>query len=343
MTTDVKLYDGEEDTPFQLATADLTIPASASTSAGCTDNDDCEWTNIAGVRYVLNTLFNIKYQITSREYARSAPIVSHPYLYQGSFEYPSYFGHFRKYLVTEANAESAEWDTADAGHITNANTNNSDGRKLYTAELSGGDWSKINFDVGNLSHLNNFLIVTPEDGDNDDEEKVITRVRGKKWDYDNSQWVERANKLGGIMHSAPAIVDHNSRTGSRDEVAYVGDLYGMLSGHLSRATCCGSSKTTAPIPTRPRTLPLWTAPLRSRTSSMTMTATRVLLTSGAPSWFALRAGGAIIFLPLMLPTPTTGRCSGKLRLIPFCTIPVLEASPLEPRYSVKPGKRPLRW
>ena len=242
-TTDVKLYDSEADTPFGLATADFTVLAPEDTSAGCTDNDDCEWENIAGVRYVLNTLFNIKYQIQNKEYARSAPIVSHPYLYQGSFEYPSYYGHFRKYLVTTEYAEGAEkvavWDTAAAGHITNANNNNTDGRKLYTAELSGGDWSKINFDAGNLSNLSNFLSVTPEDGDNDDEENVITRVRGKDWDYDSSQWVERANKLGGIMHSAPAIVDHNSRTGSRDEVAYVGDLYGMLH---AIATASGNEK-----------------------------------------------------------------------------------------------------
>jgi Tfp pilus tip-associated adhesin PilY1 len=41
------------------------------------------------------------------------------------------------------------------------------------------------------------------------------------------------------MHSAPAIVDHNSRTGSRDEVAYVGDLYGMLH---AIATASGNEK-----------------------------------------------------------------------------------------------------
>jgi hypothetical protein len=230
--TDVKLFDGEQGSPLVLAPSAFTIKAGETTSAGCTNNDDCAWTNIAGVRYVLNTLFNIKYQITSKEYARSAPIVNHPYLYQGSFEYPSYFGHFRKYLVTEDYAEGEEkvavWDTAGSGHITNANSANSDGRKVYTAALSNGAWSKVNFDAGNLSNLNNYLSVTPEDGDTDDEEKVVTRVRGKNWDYDNGQWVERANKLGGIEHSAPAIVDHNSRTGSRDEVAYVGDLYGML-------------------------------------------------------------------------------------------------------------------
>jgi Tfp pilus tip-associated adhesin PilY1 len=226
-TTDVRLYDGEANTPFGLATAGFTVPASASTSAGCTDNDDCEWKNIAGVRYVLNTLFNIKYQIQSREYARSAPIVKHPWLYQGSFEYPSYFGHFRRYDVTmTAEDKVADWDTADAG-IANANNNNSDGRKVYTAELSGGTWSPIPFDETKVSDLDDLLAVTPG-GDTNDELAVITRVRGKYWNSDNSQWVERANKLGGIMHSAPAIVDHNSRTGSRDEVAYVGDLYGML-------------------------------------------------------------------------------------------------------------------
>jgi Tfp pilus tip-associated adhesin PilY1 len=208
---------------------DFTIQAHEATpSAGCTNNDDCEWTNIAGVRYVLNTLFNIKYQIQSREYARSAPIVKHPWLYQGSFEYPSYFGHFRRYDVTMTAAEmDADWDTADAGHIADANDYNDNGRKVYTAELSAGTWTPIPFDETKLLDLDDLLDVTPG-GDTNDELAVITRVRGKYWNSDNSQWVERANKLGGIMHSAPAIVDHNSRTGSRDEVAYVGDLYGML-------------------------------------------------------------------------------------------------------------------
>ena len=227
-TTDVRLYDGEANTPFGLATAGFAIPALATTSAGCTDNDDCDWKNIAGVRYVLNTLFNIKYQIQSREYARSAPIVKHPWLYQGSFEYPSYFGHFRRYDVTMTAAEmDADWDTADAGHIADANDYNDNGRKVYTAELSAGTWTPIPFDETKLLDLDDLLDVTPG-GDTNDELAVITRVRGKYWNSDNSQWVERANKLGGIMHSAPAIVDHNSRTGSRDEVAYVGDLYGML-------------------------------------------------------------------------------------------------------------------
>ena len=77
---------GEPSEPF------FSEAASGGESASCTNNDDCSWKNIAGVRYVLNTIFNIKYQDLVNEYVRSSPIVKHPYLYQGSFEYPSYFG-----------------------------------------------------------------------------------------------------------------------------------------------------------------------------------------------------------------------------------------------------------
>jgi len=237
-----ELYDGPEvASGIELAMTDFPIEAAGGGElAGCTNNDDCSWRNIAGVRYALNTVFSVKYQLQSTEYVRSTPIVNHPYLYQGSFEYPSYLGHFRKYDVTKAAvmdgegnevAPDPEWDTADAGHIADANTGNADGRKVYTAELLGdGAWSKTPFDAtsGQIIKLNAPLGVTPGDGDTSDEEAVITRVRGKRWDRDSSQWVERSNKLGGIMHSAPAIVNPNSRAAGRDEVAYVGDLYGML-------------------------------------------------------------------------------------------------------------------
>jgi hypothetical protein len=71
---------------------------------GCADNSDCSWDNIAGVRYVLNTLFNIKFHTSPSEYVRAAPVIKHPYLYQGSFDYPSYRGHFRRYDVTLSEA-----------------------------------------------------------------------------------------------------------------------------------------------------------------------------------------------------------------------------------------------
>jgi hypothetical protein len=196
-------------------------------AAGCTDNQNCSWRSVGAVRYILNTLFNIKFSILSREYVRAAPIIDQPYLYQGSFEYPSYEGHFRRYDVTDEGA-TADWDTAD-GRITAPNNGNSDGRKIYTAKQNeDGSWAIINFDAANVAQLDAALNVTPGSGDYDDEDAVIKRVRGHIWDADNSQWIERTNKLGAIMHSAPVIVSSNSRTGTRTGMAYVGDLYGML-------------------------------------------------------------------------------------------------------------------
>ena len=205
----------------------------ATEPVGCTSNADCNWDNIGAVRYVLNTLFNIKYQIASHEYVRSAPIVAHPWLYQGTFEHPSYFGHFRRFNV-EADNPAADWDTALSNRVLPASTGNAAGREVYTAKNDGGDWSKINFDAANVDALTAGLDVTPGNGDTADEIKVIERLRGRDWDYDNSAYVEQEhNKLGGIMHSSPVIIrsdDKDSRFSStnRPEVAYVGDLYGML-------------------------------------------------------------------------------------------------------------------
>jgi tRNA threonylcarbamoyladenosine modification (KEOPS) complex Pcc1 subunit len=226
--TDVVLYSGLDDTPFivHITDNDLTIDAFVAeeeAGVGCTNNSDCEWNSIAGVRYVLNTLFNIKFQIVSHEYVRAAPVISYPHLYQGSFEYPSYEGHFRRFDVVSGSGDpdDADWNTAD-GHISVPGS-----RHIYTSKNVDGSWSKVEFKIVNMDQLRVPLDVTPGDGDDTDEEAVIERVRGKFWSSDTG-WNERVNKLGGIMHSAPVIVTSNARTGSRTEIAYVGDLYGML-------------------------------------------------------------------------------------------------------------------
>jgi len=205
-------------------------PPSPAVETGCTNNSGCEFKNLAGVRYVLNTLFNIKYQVTSHEYVRSAPIVAHPWLYQGTFEHPSYFGHFRRFNVEDEDP-AADWDTALGNRVLPASTGNAAGRKVYTGAYDDitDDWSKINFDAANVVALTAGLDVE-DNADTADEIKVIERLRGRDWDYDISEYVEQDhNKLGGIMHSAPVVIRAgNSRVGSRSEVAYVGDLYGML-------------------------------------------------------------------------------------------------------------------
>jgi hypothetical protein len=201
---------------------------------GCSDNDDCEVKNIAGVRYVLNTLFNIKYQLSSREYVRAAPTIAHPYLYQGSFEYPNYRGHFRRYDVTRSHTgdsiDYSDWDTADGGIQDAAGDNgDTDARRVYTSRNVNGSWSITDFDPGNIDILRSALDVTPTNDDDSDEIAVIKHIRGLTWFSEQNQWAETGNKLGAIMHSAPAIVGSDGRAGgSRTEMAYVGDLHGML-------------------------------------------------------------------------------------------------------------------
>jgi hypothetical protein len=295
--TDVKHQDAATDQPLDLAIADRSFiierdPVTVSGAAGCAQNDDCEWKNIAGVRYILNTLFDIKYQITDNEteppdpsedegsdppdtgedegseppdtgedegseppdpveFVRSAPIVAHPWLYQGSFEYPGYFGHFRRYNV-EDNSPVQAWDTAaggipDAGAgtpDTDTGIDDIDDRAVYTAQYEvytdqyGQEqktWEKIDFDSGNVDAL------MPEMGVTSQVEaiEVINRLRGKDGDGESDVWVERNHpaspayrgNFGGIMHSAPAIVSsgaNDTRFTGRQEIAYVGDLYGLL-------------------------------------------------------------------------------------------------------------------
>jgi Tfp pilus tip-associated adhesin PilY1 len=101
---------------------------------------------------------------------------------------------------------------------------------VYTAKKNAdGSWSKMNFDTGNLANLCGPLNITPTVCDDGDERDVIERVRGQYWNSTTAQWFELSNKLGAIMHSAPAIIGGEQRTGgSRTEIAYVGSLDGML-------------------------------------------------------------------------------------------------------------------
>jgi hypothetical protein len=242
--TDVKHYDEKDGSAsvFSLSTPDFVIDevppdyadsGGTAPAVGCTENAGCEPKNLAGVRYVLNTLFNIKYEQISHEYVRSAPIVAHPYLYQGTFEHPSYRGHFRRFNVEDDDPD-ADYNTAAPGKIKDAKNHNPEGRKVYTARYDAdtGDWLTIDFDATQVDTLVSAgLVVDPDDGDTTDEVKVIERLRGREWDDAQSKYVELPNKLGGIMHSAPVIVrdnSHDSRFANREEMAYVGDVYGML-------------------------------------------------------------------------------------------------------------------
>jgi len=256
--TDTKHLDDDTEQTLKLdIKEDFTIAPSAGSSAGtgCTQNHSCEYTNLAGVRYILNTLFDIKYQRGHSMFTRAAPVVSHPYLYQGYFAYESHpqpwvtedlVGHFRRFDMTQAVPASGvpvwDWDTAskDANGtplIPLAATDNSDGRRVYTAEKdANANFTKLEFDTGSIDDLRVPLDLTPDEtgtDKDDDEKQLINKVRGKRWNYTITpgEYVDDPNRLGPIMHSAPVIVRSSAkdnRYSSRPEVAYVGDLDGML-------------------------------------------------------------------------------------------------------------------
>jgi hypothetical protein len=226
---DEELHNHKDPSGTRLIMSDFTINATIYPGAPATDNNDCTPDDIGAVRYVLNTLFQIAYDIRDREYVRASPVVKGDYLYQGSFEYPSYTGHFRRYDVTQ-QTRTVAWDTAEEAHIKNPmqSMTLTGARQIYTSEIINGFWFKTNFDGLNINKLKIPLQVTPLNADISDELAVIKRVRGWEWDYETSTWNVSPNRLGGIMYSAPAIVDSNSRTGNRTEMAYFGDVYGMV-------------------------------------------------------------------------------------------------------------------
>jgi len=229
---------------------DVTDVTSGGDTIGCTDNSGCSWINIAGVRFVLNTLFDIKFTLKSYEYVRSGPIVSYPYLYQGSFEWPSWRGHFRRYNVkSTATTGASDWDTAgeDASgndHIQVPLQTNSSGpdasRQVFTGsrvynEAAGKfEWSVIPFETSSTAGagldettyqyydtdgttlvsltLRDEINLTPSNGDDSDEIAVVERLRGRKAN-EAGTYVAQSNRLGGIQHSSPVIVGRNGKFG----------------------------------------------------------------------------------------------------------------------------------
>jgi len=122
------------------------IPPDAEDVEFCTANASCGPNGddaMAGIRYVLNTLLNIKYQLVSREYVRAAPIVDFPYVYQGSFEYPNYEGHFRRYTVTNADNNAGNTGNTAWNWDTGMDYDGSNTRMIGSPEVTGTNMRKV--------------------------------------------------------------------------------------------------------------------------------------------------------------------------------------------------------
>jgi hypothetical protein len=230
-------------------------PAGFVDTTSCGKNPGCAWKNAAAVRYVLNTLFNLQFQLLINnpiEFSRSAPIVDKDNLLIGGyFEYPGWRGHLRAYDATQPGS-GAIWDAA---HVMPA----ADGRNLFAntgGVISDGNgleagWdfpAKTPFAFGNAAILAPYLEMSdPIDADHDPERQVINRVRGKAFTGDDpgdpADYKDIDNRLGGIEHSAVAIVGPTGADipggATRARVAYAGSLDGILhafeAGHQDTA------------------------------------------------------------------------------------------------------------
>ncbi|MBF0290814.1 MAG: PQQ-binding-like beta-propeller repeat protein, partial [Nitrospinae bacterium] len=202
-------------------------PPAAGGVGGCVNNSSCTWSSVAGVRYVLNTLFNLQYTVVDTTYIRSSPVVidgvvggvATSLMYQGSFDYPSMGGHVKVFNSSTVTAGSEILDLATS--VPSAAS-----RNLKTS-MDGA--TLIDFNAAQLASNSAFqtalgLSVTyaasPTTYNN-----TINRIRG----VDTATGADKANRLGGVEHSAVAIVKPYSRSNpTRPTMAYFGTLDGVL-------------------------------------------------------------------------------------------------------------------
>jgi|Deesub1362A_J573_1020465.scaffolds.fasta_scaffold00284_21 hypothetical protein len=219
---------------------------------------DIDWnsSNTCGIKYVLNTLLALKFQITSSEFTKTQPIVKklsetdYTYLYKASYDYPIYRGHLKKIRMPEAEGELPEevWDAQDVippagttGNPTIPSKNNST-RYIFTYFDTNGDDipDKVDFDTDNTSLLMGPLGASDETS----AQVIINSVRGRKdaavadppGPFGTG---EATHRLWAIEHSTPVLmtdsrlvdpVDEGSVAtgGYRDIVVFVGADDGML-------------------------------------------------------------------------------------------------------------------
>ncbi|GAB4368003.1 MAG: hypothetical protein Kow00128_12950 [Deltaproteobacteria bacterium] len=189
---------------------------------------------VAGIRYVLNTLLNLRYEVQVKEFVRSSPVATADHqLFLGSFEYPGYRGHFRSYNALANDVSTGAYTFFDAAQRFPV----ADARRLYYKSLSSAQFKP--FTTTNL--------YTDFPGaftglDAQSKEALVNRYRGKEARIDESTGAylvdgtgnliyDESWKLGPVHYSTPAIVGYSSNVvggTTRPRVTYVVDGWGVL-------------------------------------------------------------------------------------------------------------------
>lgn len=215
-------------------------PVSALTLGSLVTSCTIDWnsSNTCGIRYVLNTLLGLQFQVIPNEYNRASPVVKGDILYKGTFEYPGYKGHLYALNVKD---NSIIWDagkstTMPAAGSANPGTPGRTNATRYIFTNIPGTNTKVNFDDGHAATLRPYLDPALSKS-LDWARSLISLVRGR---YDATE----ANPLGtrdvkkrlwGIERSTPAVFmrspvirDNAGNVVNRDKIVFVGADDGML-------------------------------------------------------------------------------------------------------------------
>ena len=235
-----------------IALSEATLVTPATFTSGC---GPANGGTGAGIRYVLNTLFQLNV-VAQVQYVRSAPVVFKDFLYQGSFDYPAYSGHFRKFQVNADLGAGkkglklvSDFGTAgDTAPLLTTDTIFSDGNSnkgVDTGELSGRNIygsTQTGLETGvTLTDNTKLKLFTFENADlfkprmsvlaaltTSQTQEVVSKRYGMKYSA-TLGWLKQPNVMGGVEHSAPAIIGPSTLTSTtRPTVAYVGALDGMI-------------------------------------------------------------------------------------------------------------------
>jgi hypothetical protein len=221
------IYDATHNLIAGYPAIDPTPAPSAGGIGGCVNNSGCTWTSVAGVRYVLNTLFNLQYTTVDTTFMRSSPVVidgaiggtTTGILYQGSFDYPSMGGHMKAFNVanTASGAELLDLATSVPAAAQRNLKTSMDGTTLIdfsTAQLASNSafQTALNLSVTYASAPTTY-------------NNVLNRIRG----VNTATGGDKANRLGGVEHSAVAVVKPYQRSNpTRHTMVYFGTLDGVL-------------------------------------------------------------------------------------------------------------------
>lgn len=230
----------------------ITIPSSQSQLniklGKAVSSCDVNWSNAntCGMKFVLNTLVGLQFQVIPQEYAKAGSITENNIMYKATFEYPGYAGHLYAIDVL-SNPAIKKWDAGANSVMPPAGTVNpaapspllTGNRYIFTNIPGTSTVIPFGTAYGGLVRTDTtklWYYLDPMAKQSRGEAfALIQAVRGRK---NTSETVyngtaERSKRLGGIEHSTPAVMTRSklvtaATATARDKIVFAGGDDGML-------------------------------------------------------------------------------------------------------------------